>query len=53
MLRIDSQALPYIVDCPLNYGLLFTDLGGVYVIDLGDSQKHDNVDERLPFSQPG
>ena len=53
MLRIDRQALPNIVDCPLNSGQLFTDLGGVYLIEFGVSLKHVYVDERRPFGQPG
>ena len=53
MLRIDSQALPDIVDCLLNSGLLVTDLGGIYFIEFGVSSKHVYVDKCLPFSQPG
>ena len=51
LLRIDMQVLPYIVDCLLNSGLFFTDLGAVYYIEFGVSLKHVYVDECLPFSQ--
>ena len=52
LLRIDIQALLYIVDCFLNSGLLFTYLGAVYYIEFGISLKHVYVDECLPYSQP-